>query len=72
MKQRLFIDLKKANNSGEYGDILIEFGITMELFRRIKMCSNETYGKIRIGKHLSDAFPIQNGPKKGDTLSIRH
>jgi hypothetical protein len=25
------------------------------------MCLNETYSKIRIGKLLSDKFPIQNG-----------
>jgi hypothetical protein len=30
---------------------------------------NETYGKIHIGKHLSGAFPIQNGLKQGDALS---
>jgi hypothetical protein len=24
---------------------------------------------VRIGKHLSDSFPIQNGLKQGDTLS---
>jgi hypothetical protein len=34
-----------------------------------KMCSNETYSKIRIRKHLSDSFPIQNGLKEGDALS---
>jgi hypothetical protein len=33
------------------------------------MCSNETYNTIRIGKHLSDSFPIQNGRKQGDALS---
>jgi hypothetical protein len=27
------------------------------------------YGKVRIGKHLSDNFPIQNGLKQGDALS---
>jgi hypothetical protein len=27
------------------------------------------HSKVRIGKHLSDSFPIQNGLKKGDTLS---
>jgi hypothetical protein len=27
------------------------------------------YGKVRIGKHLSDSFPIQNGIKQGYTLS---
>jgi hypothetical protein len=29
----------------------------------------ETYVKVRIGKHLSDMFPIQNGLKQGDALS---
>jgi hypothetical protein len=33
------------------------------------MCLNETYGKVRIGKYLSDTFPIQNGLKQGDVLS---
>jgi hypothetical protein len=30
---------------------------------------NETYTKVRIGKHLSDTFPVQNGLKQGDALS---
>jgi hypothetical protein len=33
------------------------------------MCLNETYSKVRIGEHLSDSFPIQNGLKQGDALS---
>jgi hypothetical protein len=33
------------------------------------MCLNETYCKVRIGKHLSDSFLIQNGLKQGDALS---
>jgi hypothetical protein len=33
------------------------------------MCLNEIYSKIHIGKHLSGAFPIQNGLKQGDALS---
>jgi hypothetical protein len=33
------------------------------------MCLNETYSKVRIGKHLSDSFPIQNILKQGDALS---
>jgi hypothetical protein len=28
-----------------------------------------TYSKVRIGKHLSDSFPIQNGLKHGHALS---
>jgi hypothetical protein len=41
----------------------------MKLVRLIKMCLNKTYRKVRIGKHLSDSFPIQNGLKQGDALS---
>jgi hypothetical protein len=33
------------------------------------MCLKETYSKVRIGKHLSESFPIQNGLKQGDALS---
>jgi hypothetical protein len=33
------------------------------------MCLNQTYSKIRIGKHLSGSFPIKNGLKQGDALS---
>jgi hypothetical protein len=33
------------------------------------MYLNETYSKIRIDKHLSGAFPVQNGLKQGDALS---
>jgi hypothetical protein len=32
------------------------------------MCLNKTYCKARIGKHLSDMFPIQSGLKQGDDL----
>jgi hypothetical protein len=40
----------------------------MKLVRLIKICLYETYSKVRIGKHLSDRFPIQNGLKQ-DALS---
>jgi hypothetical protein len=33
------------------------------------MCLNETYSKVRIGEHLSDNFPVQNGLKEGHALS---
>jgi hypothetical protein len=45
-------------------NILIAFGVPTKLVRVIKMCLNETYGKVRIGKYLSDNFPIQNGLTK--------
>jgi hypothetical protein len=33
------------------------------------MCLNETYNKVSTGKHLSDTYHIENGPKQGDALS---
>jgi hypothetical protein len=47
----------------------MEFGIPMKFVSLIKMCINETYIKVRIGKHLSDSFPTQNILKQGDALS---
>jgi hypothetical protein len=51
-------------------NIIIEFGITLKLVRLIKMCLNETYSKVCIGKYLYDSFPVQNGLKQGDALSL--
>jgi hypothetical protein len=42
----------------------------MKSVRLIKMCLNQTYSKVHIGKHLSDTFPIQNGLKQEDALSL--
>jgi hypothetical protein len=74
LKKRMEIqlDFKKAYDSVRMEvlyNILIEFGVPMKLVRLIKMCLNETYSKVCIGKHLSDRFPIQNGLKQGDALS---
>ena len=52
-------------------NIPIEFGFTMKQTRLIKMCLNETYSRVRVGKHLSDMFPIKNGLKKGDALWVQ-
>jgi len=49
-------------------NILIEFSVPMILLKRIKMCLNETYCRVREGKHLSDKFPIKNCLKEGDAL----
>jgi hypothetical protein len=43
--------------------------VSMKLVRLIKMCLNETYSKIRVGKHLSDAYYTQNSLPQGDVLS---
>jgi len=50
-------------------NILIEFGFPLKLVRLIKMCLNETCSRVRVGKNLSDMFPIKNGLKQGDSLS---
>jgi len=50
-------------------NILIEFGIPMKLVRLMKMCLTETFGRVRVGQHLSDMFPIKNGLKQGDAPS---
>ena len=48
--------------------ILIEFGIPKKHVRTIKMSLTETYSRVRVGKNVSDRFPIKNGLKKGDAL----
>jgi hypothetical protein len=72
LKQQLFIDFKKAHDSvmrEVLYSILTEFGIPRKLVGLIKMCFNETYSTVRIGKYQPDKFPIQNGLKQGDALS---
>jgi len=49
-------------------NIVIEFGIPKKLVRLIKMCLTDTYSRVRVGKSLSDMFPIRNGLKQGDAL----
>ena len=66
------IDLKKAYDSVRRAvlyNILIALGVAMKLVRLIKMCLTETYSTIRVGKNLSDMFPIRNGLKQGSALS---
>jgi hypothetical protein len=58
---QVFIDFKKAYDSVKREvlyNILIEFGIPKNLVRLTKICLNETYSKVRVGKLLSDKFPI--------------
>jgi len=67
-----FVDFKKACDSVRREtlySILIEFGIPKKLVRLIKMCLTETYTRVRVGKNLSEMFPIRNGLKQGDALS---
>ena len=66
---QLFIDFKKAYYSVRREvlyNILIEFGVPKKLVKLIKMCLSESYSRVRVGKNLSDMFPIRNGLKQGD------
>ena len=67
---QLFIDFKKAYDSVRRAlyNILIEFRIHKKLVRLIKMCLTETYSRVRVGKNLSEMFPIKNGLKQADAL----
>jgi len=70
---QLFTDLKKAYVSVRMEvlyNILNEFGIPMKPVWLIKMCLTETYSTVQVGKNFSDMFPIRNGMKQGDALSI--
>jgi hypothetical protein len=41
----------------------------MKPVRLIKMCLNETYARVQLGKRLSDMFLVKNGLRQGDALS---
>jgi hypothetical protein len=47
----------------------VQLSYVGKLVGLIKTCLNETYSKVRIGKHLSDSFPVQNDLLQGDALS---
>ena len=49
-------------------NILNDFGIPTKRVRQIKMCLNETYSTVWVGKHLSNMFPARSGLKQGDGL----
>ena len=70
---QLFIDFKKAYDSVRREvlyNILMEFGVPKKLVRLIKMCLTETYCRGRVGKNLSDMFPIRNGLKQDVLLPL--
>ena len=60
---QVFIYFKKAYDSVRREllyNILIEFGISVKLAGLIKMCLRDTFSRVRVGKNLSDMFPIKN------------
>ena len=64
---QLFIDFKKTDESVRK-EVLYNIN-PKTLVRLIKMCQNENYSTVLVGKHLSDIFLIRNGLKGGDSLS---
>jgi hypothetical protein len=59
MVHQLFIYFKKAYDSVKREvlyNILLEFHIPKRLVRLTKMCLNETYNNVHVGKLLSDKF----------------
>jgi hypothetical protein len=68
---QLFVDFDKTYNSIRrevFCNIFIVFVIALKLVMVTKMCLSETYTRVRVGKYLSDRFPIKNGFKQGDVL----
>jgi hypothetical protein len=47
----------------------IIFSLSLKLLGLVKICLNETYSRVLVGKHLSDLFPVKNGLKQGDVSS---
>jgi len=69
---QFFIEFKKAYDSVRREalyKILLEFGIPRKLERLIKLSLTETYSRVRVGKNVSEKFPIRNGLKQGDARS---
>jgi len=71
-EHQLFIDFTKAYDSVTsevLHNIPIEFGIFMKPGRLRKMCLNESYNTVQVGKHMSDTFPTTTSMKQACTLS---
>jgi hypothetical protein len=65
---------KKAYDSGTREvlcNFIVAFGTPVMLVILIKLCLNETYKTVRVGKHLTDIFPIKNDFPQGDALSSK-
>ena len=61
---KLYTEFKKTYDSVRREvlyNILIEFGVPKKLVRLVKMCLTKMYSRVRVGKNMSDMFPIRNG-----------
>jgi hypothetical protein len=62
-----YIDWRKAYDSigsEVLHNILTKFSFAMKLIRLLKVYLNKAYSTVCVGKHLSEAFLIQNGLKQ--------
>ena len=54
---------------------LIKFGIPKKSVRLINMCLSKTYSRVRVGRFLSDTFPIHCGltqePRTTEVVAAR-
>ena len=69
---QLFIDFNKTYDSVRREilyKILIEYGVPRKIVRLIMISLTETYSKVRVGKNVSERFPIRTGLKQRDALS---
>jgi hypothetical protein len=69
---QLFINLKKTHDLFRREllyDILLEFGIKSKVVELIKICLNDTYSRVGIGKNLSEKCPCQNDLTQGEALT---
>jgi hypothetical protein len=69
---QLFIDFKKPMTQlrKKFFTTFCEYDIPKKLVRLIKMCLNETYSKVHVGKFLSRTFAIHNGLKEDVLLPL--
>ena len=51
-------------------NILIEFGIHIQIIRLIKISLGKKYSGVRVSKLMSDMFPITKILKQGVALSL--
>jgi hypothetical protein len=68
---QLFIDFKKSCypvRKEVLYNILIEFGVHMNLLKLLKLCHTETHRGVRVGKNFSDIFPTMKYLKQGNAL----
>lgn len=69
---QLFVDFKKAYDSTKRNkmyQILVFLGVPKKLVKLVRVCLNESSGRVRVGDNVSEPFQIRDGLKQGDGLS---